>query len=96
MEATRRPFVQGASGPRRHRAPAGANADRVRCECRFQSEGRDSAWQPVTVRREVGGVFVYVHVPDYAEMVQIRSAGPPTCESAYTPLWMSVRLDPAA
>ena len=72
----------------------GARADRVRCECRFQTEGRDSEWQQATVRREVGGVFVYVRIPETVEMVQLRSDGPPPCESAYTPLWMPVQLEP--
>ena len=74
----------------------GARSDRVRCECRFQIEGNDTEWQPVKVRREVGGVFVYLAVPETVEMVQLRSDGPPECESAYTPLWMPVRLDPRA
>ena len=72
----------------------GARADHVRCECRFQVEGNDTDWQAARVRREVGGVFVYLRVPDAAEMVQLRSDGPPQCESAYTPVWMPMQLDP--
>jgi hypothetical protein len=71
----------------------GARADRVVCECRFQVEGADTPWQKVTVRREVGGVFVTLRVPESAEMVQLRSNNP-EYESAYTPLWMPVHLDP--
>lgn len=73
----------------------GAKADHVRCECRFQIEGNDTAWLPVKVRREIGGVFVYLRVPENAEMVQLRSDGPPACESAYTPLFMPVHLEPS-
>ena len=73
----------------------GAKADHVRCECRFQVEGKETTWLHVKVRREIGGVFIYLQVPDNAEMVQLRSAGPPACESAYTPLFMPVHLEPS-
>jgi hypothetical protein len=74
----------------------GTRADRVRCECRFQIDGNETEWQDVRIRREIGGVFVYLRVPDAVEMIQLRTAGPPPCESAYTPLSMPIRLDPSA
>jgi hypothetical protein len=72
----------------------GSRADRVVCECRFQIDDNETDWKPVKVRREIGGVFFYLRVPESAEMVQIRSSGPPDCESSFTPIWMPIRLDP--
>jgi hypothetical protein len=72
----------------------GTRADDVRCECRYHIGGEETAWKPAKVKREVGGVFVYVRVPDDAEMVQLRADGPPPCESPYTPLSMPVQFEP--
>ena len=71
----------------------GSRADQVRCECRFLIDGNDTAWQPVKVKREVGGVFVHVQVPETVEMVQLRSDAP-SFESAFTPLAMPVHFEP--
>jgi hypothetical protein len=71
----------------------GPRADHVRCECRFAIAGKDTEWRTVRVKREVGGVFVYVQVPEAAEMVQVRSDGP-SFESAFTPLAMPVHFEP--
>jgi hypothetical protein len=73
--------------------PLGARADQVRCECRFQIEGNDTQWQPAKVRREIGGVFVILRVPDNVEAVQIRLDGPPAYETAYMPLWPAAQFD---
>lgn len=72
----------------------GARADHVRCECRFQIEGNDTPWQTAKVRREVGGVFVILRVPENVEAVQIRVDGPPAYETAYAPLWPALTFDP--
>jgi hypothetical protein len=71
----------------------GARADRVRCECRFLIQGEDTAWQTARVRREIGGVFVFLRVPDDVEAVQIRMDGPPAVETPYTPLWPAVQFE---
>jgi hypothetical protein len=73
--------------------PLGAKADQVRCECRFLIRGEDTPWRAAKVRREVGGVFVILRVPDDVEAVQIRMDGPPAVETAYTPLWPAVQFE---
>lgn len=73
--------------------PLGAKADQVRCECRFLIQGEESPWQPAKVRREVGGVFVFLRVPDDIEAVQIRMDGPPAVETPYTPLWPAMQFE---
>jgi hypothetical protein len=72
----------------------GARADQVRCECRFLMQGEDTPWQAARLRREIGGVFVFLRVPDDVEAVQIRMDGPPQVETAYTPLWPALQFDP--
>jgi len=72
----------------------GQQADRYRCEYRYQVEGKETPWLEARVRREVRGVIGYLRVPDQTEMIQIRATGPAlNCESPYTPLWMSVSLE---
>lgn len=72
----------------------GQAAARVRCECRWQIEGMEYEWQTVDVRRELGGIFGYLRVPERAEMIQVRASGPNVnCESPYTPLRMFVQMD---
>jgi hypothetical protein len=71
----------------------GARADRVRCECRFLIQGADTDWQPARVIREIGGVFVFLRVPDDVDAVQIRMDGPPAVETPFTPLWPSVQFE---
>jgi hypothetical protein len=72
----------------------GQVAERVQCEFRWQADGREGNWQPVQVRRELGGVLGYLWVPDNAEMIQLRAAGPNvSCESPYTPLRMFVQME---
>ena len=71
----------------------GAKADQLRCECRFLIQGEDTAWQAAKVRREIGGVFVVLRVPDEVEAVQIRMDGPPAVETPYTPLWPAVHFE---
>lgn len=72
----------------------GARADQARCECRFLIEGNDTEWQPAKVRREIGGVFVFVRVPDEVEAVQIRIDGPLSVETPYAPLWPTLQFEP--
>jgi hypothetical protein len=71
----------------------GARADQLRCECRFLVEGEDTPWKPAKVRREVGGVYVFLRVPDDVEAVQIRMDGPPAVETPYTPLWPAIKFE---
>ena len=71
----------------------GARADQVRCECRFLIQGEDTAWQTARVRKEVGGVFVFLRVPDEVEAVQIRMDGPLSADTAYTPLWPAFQFE---
>ena len=53
----------------------------------------DTAWQAAKVRREIGGVFVVLRVPEEVEAVQIRMDGPPAVETPYTPLWPAVHFE---
>jgi hypothetical protein len=71
----------------------GARADQVRCEARFLIDGNDTAWRPARLRREVGGVFVVLQVPDDVEAVQIRMDGPPAVETPYAPLWPALQFE---
>ena len=71
----------------------GARADQVRCEARFLIEGNDTQWQPAQLRREVGGVFVFLRVPDDVEAVQIRMDGPAAVETPYAPLWPTLQFE---
>lgn len=72
----------------------GQAAERVQCQFRWQAEGKEEDWKPAQVRRELGGIFGYLWVPDNAEMIQLRAAGPNvSCESPYTPLRMFVQMD---
>ena len=72
--------------------PLGARADQVRCECRFLIQGEDTPWQRAKLVREVGGVFVFLRVPDDTDAVQIRMDGPPPVETPYTPLWPAMQF----
>jgi hypothetical protein len=72
----------------------GPRADQVRCECRFLIQGQDTQWRNAKVRREIGGVFVSLQVPDDVEAVQIRIDGPPAVETPYAPLWPALQFDP--
>jgi hypothetical protein len=71
----------------------GAKADRVRCECRFLIQGADTDWQQARVIKEVGGVFVFLRVPDDVDAVQIRMDGPPAVETPFTPLWPAMQFE---
>jgi hypothetical protein len=71
----------------------GAQADQVRCECRFLIRGEDTEWQPAKVRREVGSVVVVVRVPEDVEAVQVRTVAPVATQTPYTPLWPTVQFD---
>lgn len=71
----------------------GAKAEQLRCECRFLIQGNDTAWQPAKVRREIGGVYVFLRVPDDVDAVQIRMDGPPAVETPYTPLWPAITFE---
>jgi hypothetical protein len=71
----------------------GAKADQVRCEARFLIQGDDTPWQEAKIRREIGGVFVSLRVPDDVEAVQIRMDGPPAVETPYAPLWPALQFD---
>lgn len=74
----------------------GQDAARVRCEYRWQADGKEEDWTSAQVRRELGGIFGYLRVPDSAEMIQVRATGPNvSCESAYTPVRMFVQMDAA-
>ena len=72
----------------------GQAAAQVRCECRWQIDGMEYEWRTVEVRREFGGIFGYLRVPEMAEMIQLRASGRNiNCESPYTPLRMFVQMD---
>jgi hypothetical protein len=71
----------------------GAQADEVRCECRFLIEGQDTPWQPAKVRRAEGSVLVVARVPEDVEAVQIRTVAPIIKETPYTPLRPTVNFD---
>lgn len=72
----------------------GAMVDNLKCEYRVQDDNGDSPWLPARVTREVAGLFVHLRVPDEAQMVQVRTTGPVSSESDYTPLWMPILLQP--
>lgn len=72
----------------------GEAADRVQCEYRWQVQGREEKWRRADVRREEGGIIGYLRVPDDAELIQFRAAGPNVnCESPYLPLRMFVQME---
>ena len=72
----------------------GQAASQVQCQFRWQADGKEEEWKAVDVRREQGGIFGYLRVPDDAEMIQIRASGPNLgFESPYTPLRMFVQMD---
>ena len=72
----------------------GRSSDRVQCLYRWQANGQEAEWIAGRVRREVGGIFGYLRVPDTAEMIQVRATGPDVnCESPYTPVRMFVQMD---
>jgi hypothetical protein len=69
-------------------------SDKVRCEFRWQADGREAGWRVAEVRREIGGIYGYLRVPDSAELIQLRASGPNVdLESPYTPVRMFVELE---